>query len=53
VRTAEAAKTGSVEKYKTSHHFDGPLRTEWLGLVPGERAWDVMGRSAAPFALPS
>ena len=36
VRTAEAAKTGSVEKYKTSHHFDGTVQhPEWLGPRAG------------------
>jgi aryl-alcohol dehydrogenase-like predicted oxidoreductase len=35
-RTAEAAKTGSVEKYKTSHHFDGTVHhPEWLGPRAG------------------
>ena len=35
-RTAEAAKTGSVEKYKTSHHFDGTVQhPEWLGPRAG------------------
>jgi len=35
-RTAEAAKTGSVEKYKTSHHFDGTVQNpEWLGPRAG------------------
>ena len=35
-RTAEAAKTGSVEKYKTSHHFDGTVHhPEWLGPRTG------------------
>jgi len=35
-RTAEAAKTGSVEKYKTSHHFDGTAQhPEWLGPRTG------------------
>src|SRR5207248_2236297 len=36
LRTAEAAKTGSVEKYKTSHHFDGTVQhPEWLGPRAG------------------
>src|SRR5437016_4051173 len=35
-RTVEAAKTGSVEKYKTSHHFDGTVQhPEWLGPRAG------------------
>jgi len=35
-RTAQAAKTGSVEKYKTSHHFDGTVQhPEWLGPRTG------------------
>jgi len=35
-RTAEAAKSGSVEKYKTSHHFDGTVQhPEWLGPRAG------------------
>src|SRR5882762_8360916 len=35
-RTAEAAKTGSVEKYKTSQHFDGTVQhPEWLGPRAG------------------
>jgi uncharacterized protein len=35
-RTSEAAKTGSVEKYKTSHHFDGTVHNpEWLGPRAG------------------
>ncbi len=36
VRTAEAASTGSAEKYKTSHHFDGTVHhPEWLGPRAG------------------
>jgi uncharacterized protein len=35
-RTSEAAKTGSAEKYKTSHHFDGTVHNpEWLGPRAG------------------
>jgi aryl-alcohol dehydrogenase-like predicted oxidoreductase len=35
-RTVEAAKSGSVEKYKTSHHFDGTVQhPEWLGPRAG------------------
>lgn len=31
-RTAEAARAGTWEKYKTTHHFDGTYeRPEWLG----------------------
>jgi len=36
VRTAGAASTGSAEKYKTSHHFDGTVHhPEWLGPRAG------------------
>jgi hypothetical protein len=35
-RTAAAAKGGSFEKYKTTHHFDGTVQNpEWLGPRAG------------------
>jgi hypothetical protein len=35
-RTAAAAKDGSFEKYKTTHHFDGTVHhPEWLGPRAG------------------
>jgi predicted transcriptional regulator len=35
-RTAQTAKAGSAEKYKTSHHFDGTVQhPEWLGPRAG------------------
>jgi aryl-alcohol dehydrogenase-like predicted oxidoreductase len=35
-RTAAAAKDGSFEKYKTTHHFDGTVQNpEWLGPRAG------------------
>jgi hypothetical protein len=35
-RTAQAAKDGAFEKYKTTHHFDGTVQhPEWLGPRAG------------------
>jgi hypothetical protein len=35
-RTTQAAKAGSAERYKTSHHFDGTVQhPEWLGPRAG------------------